>query len=31
MQGITVFARLKELKGFEGKDVGILTKAYLRT
>jgi DNA-binding transcriptional regulator of glucitol operon len=27
MQGITVFARLKELKGFEGKDVGILTKA----
>ena len=26
MQGITVFARLKELKGFEGKDVGILTK-----
>jgi glucitol operon activator protein len=27
MQGITVFARLKELKGFEGKDVGVLTKA----
>jgi len=27
MQGITVFARLKELKGFEGKNVGILTKA----
>lgn len=27
MQGITVFARAKELKGFEGKDVGILTEA----
>lgn len=27
MQGITVFARVKELKGFEGKDVGILTEA----
>jgi len=27
MQGVTVLARVKELKGFEGKDVGILTKA----
>lgn len=27
MQGITVFARVKELKGFEGKDVGVLTEA----
>lgn len=27
MQGVTVFARIKELKGFEGKDVGILTEA----
>jgi len=27
MQGVTVLARVKELKGFEGKDVGILTKS----
>jgi DNA-binding transcriptional regulator of glucitol operon len=27
MQGVTVFARIKELKGFEGKEVGILTEA----
>lgn len=26
MQGVTVFARVKELKGFEGKEVGTLTK-----
>ncbi|OOM79697.1 transcriptional regulator GutM [Clostridium sp. BL-8] len=26
MQGVTVFARVKKLTGFEGKDVGVLTK-----
>ena len=30
MQGVTVFARVKELIGFEGKDVGILTEDRLQ-
>ena len=30
MQGVTVFARAKKLKGFEGKDVGNLTEIDCR-
>ncbi|MDD2981403.1 MAG: transcriptional regulator GutM [Hespellia sp.] len=30
MQGVTVFARFKELKGFEGEDVAVLTMEQCR-